>query len=275
VKVLRERFGVSQRRACRVVGQHRSTDRLGPPPPSEDEATLRAWLRAFSVDRPRWGWRRAATKARAEGWAVNNKRIQRLWREEGLKVPYRKRKKPLRGIGTAVGAMCPIAPDALWALDFQFDTTVDGRTLKLLNIVDEFTRECPAIVVDRSIDADKVVATLDCLLLERGAPAFVRFDNGPEFIAYAVADWCRFNGVGSIFIDPGSPWQNAWIESFNGRLRDELLNGWHFDSLLEAKVLIEDWRIDYNINRPHSAHSGLTPDEFARAWNNQHQPIHA
>ena len=146
----------------------------------------------------------------------------------------------------------PHRPNALWALDFQFDTTVDGRTLKLLNIVDEFTRECPAIVVDRSIDADQVVATLDRLVLERGAPAFVRFDNGPEFIAYAVADWCRFNGVGSIFIDPGSPWQNAWIESFNGRLRDELLNGWHFDSLLEAKVLIEDWRIDYNINRPHT-----------------------
>ena len=274
VKVLRERFGVSERRACRVVGQHRSTERLCPPIASDDEIALRAWLRAFSLERPRWGWRRAATKAREAGWAVNNKRIQRLWREEGLKVPYRKRKKPLRGIGTAV-YMCPIAPNALWALDFQFDTTVDGRILKLLNIVDEFTRQCPAIVVDRSIDADKVVATLDALALELGPPAFVRFDNGPEFIAHAVADWCRFNGVGTIFIDPGSPWQNAWIESFNGRLRDEMLNGWHFDSLLEAKVLIEDWRIDYNINRPHSAHGGLTPNEFAQAWKNQHQLIHA
>jgi len=197
---------------------------------------------------------------------VNDKRIQRLWREEGLRVPYRKRKKPHRGVGTAVGAMCPIAPNALWALDFQFDTTDDNRTLKLLNIVDEYTRECPAIVVERSIDADRVVATLDRLACERGAPAFVRFDNGPEFIAQAVADWCRFNGVGSIFIDPGSPWQNAWIESFNGRLRDELLNGWRFDSLLEAQVIIEDWRIDYNINRPHSAHGDLTPNEFAQAW---------
>ena len=110
--------------------------------------------------------------------------------------------------------MCPIAPNALWALDFQFDTTVDGRTLKLLNIVDEYTRECPAIVVGRSIDADGVVATLDRISAERGYPGFVRFDNGPEFIANAVADWCRFNDVGSIFIDPGSPWQNAWIESF-------------------------------------------------------------
>jgi putative transposase len=270
--MLRERFGVSQRRACRVAGQHRSTQRLDPPTPSAEEARLRAWLRAFSKKRPRWGWRRAAKAARREGWVVNDKRIQRLWRDEGLKVPYRKRKKPHRGIGTAVGAMCPIRPNALWALDFQFDVTVDGRTLKLLNIVDEYTRECPAIVVDRSIDADRVVAVLDRLAIERGAPGFVRFDNGPEFIAAAVADWCRFNDVGSCFIDPGSPWQNAWIESFNGRLRDEFLNGWQFDSLLEAQVLIEDWRTDYNTHRPHSAHGDLTPTEFAQAWTTRHQP---
>jgi putative transposase len=270
--MLTERFGVSQRHACRVVGQHRSTQRLDPPTRSDDEVELRAFLRAFSKDRPRWGWRRAAKQARREGWVVNDKRIQRLWREEGLKVPYRKRKKPHRGIGTQVGAMCPIAPNALWAMDFQFDTTVDGRTIKLLNIVDEYTRECPAIVVDRSIDADRVVATLDRIALQRGFPTYVRFDNGPEFIAQAVADWCRFNGVGSIFIDPGSPWQNAWIESFNGRLRDEFLNGWQFDNLLEAQVLIEDWRIDYNEHRPHSAHGDLTPSEFAQAWTTRYQP---
>jgi putative transposase len=275
VQVLRDRFGVSQRRACKVVGQHRSTQRLDPPGPTDEEAELRAWLRAFSTERPRWGWRRAAKQLRRERRRVNNKRVHRLWREEGLKVPYRKRKKPHRGIGTHVGAMCPIAPNALWALDFQFDTTVDGRILKLLNVVDEFTRECPAIVVDRSIDADKVVATLDKIAGERGAPAFVRFDNGPEFIARAVADWCRFNDVDTVFIDPGSPWQNAWIESFNGRLRDEFLNGWHFDNLLEAQVLIEDWRIDYNDKRPHSAHGDLTPSEFARAWINRNQPAPA
>jgi putative transposase len=255
-----------------VVGQHRSTQRLPPPVVSDEEQFLRGYLREFSKKRPRWGWRRAAKQLRREGWRVNNKRIQRLWRDEGLKVPYRKRKKPHRGIGAPVGAMCPIAPNALWALDFQFDTTDDNRTIKLLNIVDEFTRECPAIVVERSIDADLVVATLDRLALTRGTPAFVRFDNGPEFVAHAVADWCRFNGVGSIFIDPGSPWQNAWIESFNGRLRDELLNGWQFNSLLEAKVIIEDWRIDYNLNRPHSAHGDLTPSEFANRWAEQHQP---
>jgi putative transposase len=271
--MLQHRFGVSQRRACRVVGQHRSTQRLEPPRPAGDDAELRSWLRAFSKARPRWGWRRAAKGLRRQGRRINNKRVQRLWREEGLKVPYRKRKKPHRGIGTAVGAMCPIAPNALWALDFQFDVTVDGRTLKLLNIVDEYTRESPGIVVDRSIDADKVVATLDCIALQRGYPAFVRFDNGPEFLANAVADWCRFNAVASIFIDPGSPWQNAWIESFNSRLRDELLNGWTFDNLLEAQVLIEDWRIDYNDNRPHSAHGDLTPREFAQAWTDRNQPV--
>ncbi len=206
---------------------------------------------------------------------MNDKRIQRLWREEGLRVPYRKRKKPMRGIGTAVGAMCPIAPDALWALDFQFDTTIDNRTLKLLNIVDEFTRECPAIVVDRSIDADRVVATLDRLLLERGAPAFVRFDNGPEFIAYAVADWCRFNGVSSIFIDPGSPWQNAWIESFNGRLRDELLNGWHFDSLGERR---SSSRTGASTTTPddHTAPTATSHRaKFAQAWTDRHEQIPA
>ena len=272
---LRQRFGVSERKACAVVGQHRSTQRLAIPAPADDEEALRAFLRAFSKERPRWGWRRAAKALRREGRHVNNKRVQRLWREEGLRVPYRKRKKRLRGIGTRVGAMSLIAPNALWALDFQFDTTEDNRTIKLLNVIDEFTRECPAIVVERSIDADRVVATLDRLVVERGAPAFVRFDNGPEFIAYAVADWCRFNGVGAVFIDPGSPWQNAWIESFNGRLRDELLNAWRFDSLLEAKVLIEDWRIDYNMNRPHSAHGDLTPSEFAQAWIDRNQPVPA
>lgn len=261
--MLEDRFGVSQRRACRVVGQHRSTQRLPPPKPVVDDDELREWLRKFSRRRPRWGWRRAAVGLRSEGWQINNKRIQRLWREEGLRVPYRKRKKPLRGIGTTVG-VCPIAPNAVWALDFQFDTTNDRRTLKLLNVIDEYTRECPAIIVERKIGADQVVATLERIAQTRGYPAFIRFDNGPEFIAYAVADWCRFNQVNTAFIDPGSPWQNAWIESFNGRLRDELLNSWSFDSLLEAQVLIEDWRIDYNTNRPHSAHGGLTPTEFAQ-----------
>ncbi|WP_421840131.1 IS3 family transposase [Mycobacterium sp.] len=268
--VLRERFGVSERRVCTVVGIHRSTMRLRPPPVSTEETELRAWLRRFSTDRPRWGWRRAAKMARRAGWAVNNKRIRRLWRDEGLRVPQRRRKKRLCGIGVAVGAMSPIRPNVIWAMDFQFDTTADHRTLKMLNVIDEFTREALAINVDRRIDG--VVAVLDRLARRQGAPSYVRFDNGPEFVAQAVNDWCRFNSAGSLFIDPGSPWQNAWIESFNGRLRDELLNSWQFDSLLEARVIIEDWRNDYNANRPHSAHGELTPTEFALQWTTTHQP---
>jgi putative transposase len=134
-------------------------------------------------------------------------------------VPYRKKKRPLRGIGVAVGAFCPILPNVCWAMDFQFDQTSDGRLLKILNVIDEFTREALATDVARNIDADGVVSCLERLVRERGAPKYVRFDHGPEFIAYAVADWCRFNGTGTVFIDPGSPWQNAWIESFVRRER--------------------------------------------------------
>jgi hypothetical protein len=181
---LRTQFGVSERRACLVVGQPRSTQRLAPPVPGDEELALRAFLRDFSRRRPRWGWRRAARAARDAGWRANDKRIHRLWIAEGLRVPYRKRKRQLGGIGVAVGAFCPIRPNVVWALDFQFDQTSDGRTLKLLNVID----------VERSIDADGVVACLEPLAAERGAPACVRFDHGPEFIAYAVADWCRFNG---------------------------------------------------------------------------------
>jgi putative transposase len=269
-----DRFGVSERRACKVVGQARSTQRLDPPAPDEEEQRLREWLRAFARRRPRWGWRRAAVGLRAEGWHVNNKRVRRLWRDEGLRVPTKRRKGRLTGIGTHVGAMCPIRPNALWAMDFQFDHTIDGRQVKLLNIIDEYTRECLAIRVAHSIDADAVVAVLERLAVERGGPpGFVRFDNGPEFVAHAIVDWAQLNGTGTVYIDPGSPWQNAWIESFNGKLRDELLNRWQFDSLLEAQVIIGDWRIDYNQNRPHSAHRGLTPAEFARTKTpNQPQP---
>lgn len=265
--MLQSRFGVSERRACRVVGQHRSTQRLEAPTPPDDEAELRAWLRKFAKRRPRWGWRRAAKGLRKEGWSVNNKRVRRLWRDEGLQVPTKSKKKRLTGVGAHVGSMSLIAPNAMWALDFQFDHTIDHRQVKMLNVIDEFTRECLDIRVDHSITADDVVAVLDRLAVERGrAPAFVRFDNGPEFVAIAVAEWCAANGTSCVFIDPGSPWQNAWIESFNSRLRDELLNLWIFDSLLEAQVIIGDWRIDYNNNRPHSAHGDLTPSEFAQAW---------
>ena len=247
--------------------------RLEAPAMTDEERELRAWLRKFATDRPRWGWRRAAKIARRSGWKVNNKKVRRLWRDEGLRVPQRRRKKRLTGIGVDVGAMCPIRPNIVWAMDFQFDTTADGRQLKFLNIIDEFTREALAIEIDRSINADHVARVLDQIALQRGgAPAYVRFDNGPEFVSHAIADWCRFAGTESIFIDPGSPWQNAWIESFNGRLRDELLNSWRFDNLLEARVIVEDWHLDYNANRPHTAHGDLTPTEFHLHWTSTQQP---
>jgi len=268
-----DRFGCSQRRACEIIGQPRSTQRLPEPVVTDDEAELRRFLRNFATARPRWGWKRACVAAREAGWRVNRKRIQRLWRSEGLKVPYRRRKKRLTGIGATVGPFCPIRPNVVWAADFQFDQTRDGRQLKILNIVDEFTREALSTRTERSIDADDVVATLEEIAGERGFPAYVRFDHGPEFVAYAVADWCRFNGAETIFIDPGSPWQNGFVESFNGRMRDEHLNGQLFDTLLEAQVLNELWRVDYNENRPHSSLGWVSPAEFARRWAADHQPL--
>jgi putative transposase len=263
---LQHRFGVSERRACTVVGQNRATQRKPPRPLGDLEQRLRAWLRAFSAKHPRWGWRRATACARGAGFHVNAKRVQRLWRDEGLKVPYRRKKRPLLGLGVQVGAFCPARPNVVWAIDFQFDQTDDAKVLKLLNIIDEYTRECLAIEVARSITADKLVSVLERLVGERGAPAYLRLDNGPELIAYALADWCRFNGAGSVFIDPGCPWQNAWVESFNGRLRDEFLNSCQFGSVLEAQVLLEDWRAEYNSARPHSALGMLSPAKFATAW---------
>ena len=269
--MLKVSFGVSERKACQVVGQNRSTQRLEAPLPDDDEQELRRWLRAFAKEHPRWGWKRAYHQLRREGHRVNKKRIQRLWRAEGLKVPYRKRKKPLRGLGVHVGAMSPICPNAIWAMDFQFDETRDGKQLKILNVLDVFTRECLSNTTERSITADDVTKLLDQLVTERGVPAYLRMDNGPEFAAYAIRDWCRFNGSSTTFIDPGSPWQNGHVESFNSRLRDEFLNGQLFDSLLEAQVLLEDWRHEYNHHRLHSSLCYLTPVEFRDLWEEQHQ----
>jgi putative transposase len=167
---LQHRFGVSERRACTVVGQNRATQRKPPRPLSDLEQRLRAWLRAFSAKHPRWGWRRATACARGAGFDVNAKRVQRLWRDEGLKVPYRRKKRPLLGLGVQVGAFCPARPNVVWAIDFQFDQTDDAKVLKLLNIIDEYTRECLAIEVARSITADKLVSVLERLVAHRGAP---------------------------------------------------------------------------------------------------------
>ena len=206
-----------------------------------------------------------------EGWTLNRKRTRRLWRLEGLRRPPQTHKRrrvrpddPERRVATR--------PNEVWALDFQFDETSDGRRLKLLNVVDEFTREALAMRVGRSCDADAVVATIETLVIERGAPQHLRMDNGPELVAWALRDWCRLAGAGTIYIEPGSPWENPYVESFNGRARDELLNIEEFGSLLEAQVVIEAWRIEYNTYRPHSALGRLTPAEYAAGWTIQTQP---
>ena len=274
VEHLQRVFGVPERWACRLVGQHRSTQRHQPLQPDRDRK-LREQLRAFSRAHPRWGYRRAHAVLREQGWTVNCKAVQRLWREEGLRVPPQRRKRQRLGVSTTpADRLAAEHPDHVWALDYQFDQTTDGRTLKLLNIVDEHTREALTIEVARRIDADATVNVLDHLVVERGwAPRFLRCDNGPELTANALRDWCRFAGAGTSYIEPGAPWQNPYVESFGGRLRDELLAVEAFSSLLEAQVLVEDWRIEYNTVRPHSALGYLTPTDYAKAWTANHPEL--
>jgi putative transposase len=264
---LQQVFGVSQRWACQLVGQHRSTQRLRPVEPDRDRV-LREALRRLSRAHPRWGYRRAHAQLLQQGWVVNRKAIQRLWREEGLRVPAHRRKRQRLGTSTTpADRLAAEHPDHVWALDYQFDQTEDGRRLKLLNVVDEHTREALTIEVARRIDADATVNVLEHLVADRGTvPRFIRCDNGPELTANALRDWCRFSGAGTSYIDPGSPWQNPYVESFGGRLRDELLAVEAFTTLLEAQVLVEDWRIEYNTIRPHSALGYRTPAQYARAW---------
>ena len=265
VWLLCERLGVSQRRACEIVGQHRSTQRYGPKDQDPDR-DLRAELREFAEHHPRWGYRRAHAVLSRRGWAVNRKKVQRLWREEGLRVPPKRRKRQRTGDSDS-GLLKAERPDHVWALDYQFDVTAAGRKIKILHVLDEFTRESLSDLVDHSIDADATVVCLDKIASARGRhPEFIRCDNGPELTAAALRDWCKFTSTKTSYIDPGSPWQNPWVESYGARMRDELLSIEQFDSLLEAQVLVADWRTDYNTYRPHSALGMLTPAEYADQW---------
>ena len=234
----------------------------------DEELELRAWLVAFAEKRPRYGYKRAHAILVKTGRRVNRKRVQRLWREEGLKVTHKAKKRSRLGSSTTEPKHLEAEyPNHVWAIDYQDDQTSDGRRLRYLNIVDEFTREVLAVEAARSITADRTVQVLEELVEARGiAPAFIRSDNGPELTSHALADWCRFAGTGASFIEPGSPWQNAYVESLNSRIRDELLNQELFHTLLEAQVLAEDWRIDHNRTHPHSALGMLSPDEFAAIW---------
>jgi len=246
-------LGVSERVACRVLGQHRSTQRKAPSRP-DDEAALTADIISLAKEYGRYGYRRVTALLRADGCRVNAKRVERIWRLEGLKVPPR---QPKRGRLWLNDGSCvrlrPAHPNHVWAYDFVEDRTRDGRKFRILCVVDEFTREALSLRVARRLSSSDVIDVLADLFIARGVPAFIRSDNGGEFTATAVQDWIRKVGAKTAYIAPGSPWENGYIESFNGKLRDELLDGEVFNTLAEARVLIERWRQHYNTVRPHSA----------------------
>lgn len=244
---------VSQRRVCRVLGQPRGTQRYRPGPSGEEERLVERIVE-LALQYGRYGYRRITVLLRWEGWQVNHKRVERLWRREGLKVP---RKQPPRRRLWLTDGSCvrlrPQRPNHVWSYDFLADRTADQRAYRMLTVIDEYTRESLAIVVGRHLQAEDVQACLTDLFFARGIPQYLRSDNGSEFTGSVVHGWLRRVGVGTLFIEPGSPWENGYIESFHGKLRDELLHGEIFDTLWEAKVLIERWRKDYNTHRPHSA----------------------
>jgi transposase InsO family protein len=254
---------LSQRRACRVLEQPRMTQRYEPKQPDKDKPLTIA-MKRLAGRHPRYGYRFITAKLRQDGWQVNRKCIQRIWRKEGLQVPYRRRIK--KSAGSSANA-CNVKKaeyiNHVWTYDFIEDATEDSRKLKFLTVLDEWTRESPAIEVSRSITSKDVTAVLEYLFMVRGAPCFIRSDNGPEFIAQAIKTWLRQSNVGTLYIEPGSPWENGYIESFHGRLRDELLNREMFYSVNEAKVLAENWRLEYNHHRPHSSLKYRTPAAFA------------
>jgi transposase InsO family protein len=260
------KFSVSERFACKVLGQHRSTQRKKPQSRPDEEALTTDIIRLASRY-GRYGYRRITAMLRSEGWTVNAKRVERIWRREGLKVPQ---KQPKRGRLWLNDGSCvrlrPEHPNHVWSYDFVEGRTHNGRKFRMLNIIDEFTRECLAIRIDRKLNSTDVIDALSDLCILRGVPGHVRSDNGPEFIAKAVREWIAAVGAKTAFIEPGSPWENGYCESFNSKLRDELLNSEIFYSLAEAKVIIEAWRRYYNTERPHSSLGYKPPAPEAIAW---------
>jgi putative transposase len=238
---------VSERRACHVLGQIRSTQRRQRHVPDEEPCLIREMV-SLATQYGRYGYRRVTALLRGRGWKVNHKRVERLWRQEGLKVPQRqpKRKRLWLNDGSCV-RLRPAHRDHVWSYDFVQTRTHDGRPVRMLTVIDEFTRECLAIDVARKLTSEDILERLSDLFVRRGVPQHIRSDNGPEFTAKAVQEWLRRVRVKTLFIEPGSPWENGYIESFNGKLRDELLDREVFETLLEAKVLIERWREEYNV----------------------------
>jgi len=231
--------------------------------PDKDKA-LTAEIKKLARRHKRYGYRMITAKLRQDGWDVNHKRVQRIWQKEGLQVPYRRKfKKPKGSSENSCAVKKAEYPNHVWTYDFMSDQTEDGRSLKFLTVLDEFTRESLTIEVGRSIKSKDVIAVLDYLFIVRGIPQFIRSDNGPEFIADAIKRWLQDQGVETLYIEPGSPWENGYVESFNGKFRDEVLNRELFYSVKEAKVVAENWRLEYNNHRPHSGLGYMTPAEFA------------
>jgi transposase InsO family protein len=261
---------VSERRACRVLGQHRSTQshehRI-----SDDNEQLTRRIVELATTYGRYGYRLITGLLRNEGWKVNHKRVEMIWRKEGLKVPQKqpKRGRPWLNDGPCI-RLRPEFKNHVWSYDFVTSRTHEGKAFRMLNILDEYTRECLNITVERKITSHEVIERLADLFITRGIPDNIRSDNGPEFTAKAVRKWLRRLGVTTLFIEPGSPWENGYIESFNGKLRDGLLNGEIFTTLLEAKVLIENWRREYNTIRPHSSLGYKPPAPEAIMSNNKY-----
>ena len=246
-------MGVSERRTCRVLSQPRSTQRYEPRL-GDDEPLLVRRIVELASEYGRYGYRRITALLRQEGWRVNHKRVERIWRREGLKVP---RKQPKRRRLWLFDGSCvrrrPEHRNHVWAYDFVHERTHEGRAFRMLVVVDEYTRECLAIEVARKLNSQDVLRVLARLFVRQGVPEYIRSDNGSEFTAKAVRGWLGRLDVKTLFIEPGSPWENGYVESFNGKLRDELSNREIFCSLWEAKVLIERWRKEYNRVRPHSS----------------------
>lgn len=269
VNHLIERYRVGRRRACRLILLQYSTYYYRAH--GKDDTPLRLRLRELAQARPRWGHLRLHVLLRREGWTVNKKRTYRIYREEGLSVRTKQRKK--RGSHLRVVPPAATGPNERWAMDFIHDQLMNGARFRTLTVVDTCTRECPLLAADTSFSGKKVAAALDELALERGYPKVITVDNGSEFYSKEMDAWAYRRGVRLDFIRPGKPVENGYIESFNGRLRDELLNVELFSDLVDARRKLEAWRCDYNGNRPHSALSGMTPKEFAESMSRKEQPI--
>ena len=261
---MQDKLGVSQRRACIVLNQVRKTQRCIPHI-KDEETRLVERIIELATQYGRYGYRRITALLGQEGWRVNHKRVERIWRREGLKVPKKqpKRRRLWLNDGSCI-RLRPQFKDHVWSYDFVIARTAEGRAFRILNIIDEYTRECLAILVKRRITSQDVIDQLFELIIFRGIPEHIRSDNGPEFTAKAVRGWFNRLGVKTLFIEPGSPWENGYIESFNGKLRDELLNREIFTTLIEAKVLIGQWRREYNQVRPHSSLGYRPPAPEAR-----------